>query len=505
MLKGYVCLIGAGPGHAGLITQQGLNYLARADVVLYDRLVPAVLLLHTKPGCELIDVGKEGGKPSWRQSAINELLVEKAKEGHFVVRLKGGDPFLLGRGGEEAQALAAQSIPYILVPGVSSSYAVPAYAGIPVTHREYSSGVTVKSGVPANGKGENGRTETLVILMTLGKLRESAQRLMDQGYPAATPASVISRGSTTFQRVITGCLADIAARVEEARLPTPALLIVGEVVNLHQSLTWHGNLPLYGRRILSTRPVAKVKQDYLEELTLLGAEIVRLPTIEIKPLPTKELQGALLEIATYSWVVFTSATAVEVFCDTLLQTGYDWRSLAKVKIAVIGGATAEALKGNGRLPDLIASEGNSHGMLRTLLEHVSKDEQIALCRARQGLPVLARGLQAAGMNFKEFGLYDLEQPWYEPGLLRKIFADPFDLAIFTSPATARNLHSMLKASGAVLPKRTLMACLGPDTAKELVKLGWQPWLVPAEPRWELLIDDVLRKWGVKKDVSGDQA
>jgi uroporphyrinogen III methyltransferase/synthase len=326
---------------------------------------------------------------------------------------------------------------------------------------------------------------------------------MDQGYAKDTPASIISRGSTPFLRVITGYLDNIAARTEEARLPTPALLVVGTVVNLQEVLDWQKHLPLFGRRILSTRPTGRSNQELWEELTLLGAEVIHLPTIAIQPVPSVEVQAILLEIAKSSWVVFTSATAVEILFEALLESGRDWRHLDNARIAVIGGATGEALKERGRLPDLIAGDGNSGGMLETLLEHVKEEESIALCRARQRLPILAQGLQAAGVNFKEFTLYDLVQPLYEPGLVRKVFADPFDLAVFTSPLAARNLHTILERSGARLPEGTPTACLGPETAKELTKLGWQPWLVPAQPRLAELMDKALAEWGLKKDVSRD--
>lgn len=496
MFKGLVCLIGAGPGQTGLITRQGMGYLRRADTILFDHLVSTALLLETKPFCELIEVGKEGGKASWHQEDINVLMAEKAREGRFVVRLKGGDPFLFGRGGEEAEYLASAGIPFVMVPGISSSYAAPAYAGIPVTDRRYGPGLIVRSGSRSVMEQEHKPTDTMVILMTLARLTETVNELMAQGYSADAPVSLISRGTTPFQQSVTGRLSTIQAMAEEANLPTPAMMVVGDVVRLQAHLNWRENLPLTGRRILSTRPASKAKSLIWEELELLGAEVVHFPTIEIQPFQNETIQGMLPEIKCCDWLVLSSAAAVEILYEALIRRGEDWRYFADLKIAVIGEATARVLKDKGRIPELISREGSSRGMLDTLLKHVEKSDEIALCRARQALPVLAQGLAASGIDYRQFDLYDVAAVQYPPAMVRRIFADPFDLAVFASPSSVRNFRDILEGSGAVLQTGVQTACLGRETGDELRRCGIEPWIVSDKPDVEALIDQVLQEWGV---------
>ncbi|HYH03473.1 MAG TPA: uroporphyrinogen-III C-methyltransferase, partial [Bacillota bacterium] len=376
VLSGYVCLVGAGPGDAGLITRQGLAYLKRAEVVLYDHLVPVELLLEVRNGCELINVGKRYGKPSHKQDAINELLIAKARSGKFVVRLKGGDPFLFGRGGEEAQALVAAKIPYLFVPGVSTSLSVPAAAGIPVTDRRWAPGLTIGTGHRADNAPVDQRY-TQVILMSLENLAEVTGELIAQGYPEDTSAAVISRGTTPFQKLVAATLATITARVAQEQLPVPALLVVGAVVRLAKTLEWRSNLPLNGCRILWTRPREDYDQALLANLRLLGAQVIHLPTFEIQPFDQDAICAMLPELRESDWVVFTSRKAVKIFFHSMVAAGWDWRYFEASRFAVVGERTAAAMRGFGHIPDLVAAESHSARLLQELLALLKPQEQVA--------------------------------------------------------------------------------------------------------------------------------
>lgn len=499
MLAGYVCLVGAGPGDAGLITRQGLAYLKRAEVVLYDHLVPVELLLEARAGCELINVGKQCGKPSYQQEAINELLIAKARSGKFVVRLKGGDPFLFGRGGEEAQALVAAQIPYLFVPGVSSSLSVPAATGIPVTDRRWAPGLTIGTGHRAENAPPDQRY-TQVILMSLENLAEVTAKLVAQGYPEDTPAAVISRGTTPFQKLITATLANIVARAAREQLPVPALLVVGAVVRLAETLEWRKYLPLNSRRILWTRPREAYDQALLGDLRLLGAQVVRLPTFEIQPFEQDAISTMLPELRESDWVVFTSRKAVEIFFHIMVQAGRDWRYFEATRFAVVGERTAAAMGGFGRIPDLVAARTHSTGLLQELLARLRPREQVALCQAETTLPYLTAGLTEAKVQFREYKLYRLVCPVYPADLIARVFNDPFDVVIFTAPQAVTNYFRILKAHG-LEPGNTRYACLGRETALQLEKAGQHPWLIPPRPHLEELVKSILAKWEVNQDVS----
>lgn len=498
MLEGYVCLVGAGPGDAGLITRRGLAYLKEADVVFYDNFIPCQLLLSVKKGCELVDVGKKGGSPSITQAEINQMLIREAKKGKFVVRLKGGDPFLLGRGGEEASAMAEAGVPYLVVPGISSSLAAPAYSGIPVTDRRVTTEVTICSGQRAERYGK--RPSTRVVLMALANLEAVVRELRDQGYPGNTPACLISRGTTPFQRVLRADLDSIVARaVTEKPLP-PALLVIGEVVAFHERLDWRQYLPLADKRILWTRPLEKDDAGIPERLELLGAEVLVFPTIETRPLPVEA--ELFSRIHRFSWIVFTSATGVDLFFQNLLRAGLDGRALYRSRLAVVGRLTGKALQQWGLRPDLIAG-GNSQDLLKALQEEINPGDQVLLCQAAQARAILAEGLAGLGIDCKKMVLYEVVAPSYSAALVKKIFADPFDLIVFTSPLAAANFWRITAQAG-VSPGETRYACLGRETAAQLEKLGVKPWLVSRRTDCKLLVAEIVRRMGGARCVSANQ-
>jgi uroporphyrinogen III methyltransferase/synthase len=352
---GYVYLVGAGPGDPKLLTIKGAECIAKADVLIYDRLVSPRILQWAKKDCELIYVGKTPQKHTLRQDEINALLAEKAREGKTVTRLKGGDPFVFGRGGEEAEALRQAGIRYEIVPGITSAVSVPAYAGIPVTHRDLASSFSVITGHEDPDKNESaiawehlaGLNSTLIFLMGMDNLGFICRKLMENGLKGDTPAGVVQWGTRSNQRTVTGDLRSIEQLAEEAGIKNPAVIIVGRVVSLRSKLRWLENKPLFGRRIIVTRArrQASVLSQAIEEL---GGEAWEFPVIELAPPANPEfLTDAVSNIQSFQWLIFTSVNGVEAFFAEMKRQEKDIRDLAGVRLAAIGPATANALSDKG--------------------------------------------------------------------------------------------------------------------------------------------------------------
>ena len=488
MTVGKVWLVGAGPGDPGLITVAGLERLSQADVIVYDRLVSPRLLEHARQDAELIFMGKVAGKglPAGRQGAhdqgkINDTLVEKALEGKRVVRLKGGDPFVFGRGGEEAEALRAAGVPFEVVPGVTSAAAVPAYAGIPVTHRGVASTFAVVTGHEDPGKDEPaidwGRlataVDTLVLLMGVKTLPEIVDRIIEGGRPAETPVAVIQSGTTPDQRTVTGTLADIVRRVQEAKLTPPAITVVGEVVRLRETLAWFEDRPLFGKRVLITR-TRRQASALARLLAEEGAVPIELPVTETPPVidEAPRLVGALdgLRAGAYRWVVFTSANAVELFFDLMRERDLDARAIGGAGVAAIGPATAEALAERGIVADAVPGEYVAEGVVDALRPHLGSGDRVLVPRAEGARPELIEGLRSLGAQVDEVTLYRAAVPRDPPAEALSLLRDGgIDIVTFTSSSTVRNLAALLDGDVECL-RETTVACIGPitaDTAREL--------------------------------------
>ena len=351
-VSGFVSLIGAGPGDPGLLTLRGAEALASADVVVYDYLANPALLGHAPPHAERIYVGKQSGRHTLSQDEITRLLVERAQAGQRVARLKGGDPFVFGRGGEEALGLVEAGISFEVVPGISSAVAAPAYAGIPVTHRGLASSFAVATGHEDPSKEESALdwsrlatgVDTLVFLMGVGNLSKIVDELVAHGRPVSTPVALIRWGTMPDQQIVSGTLANITERVRAAGLKPPAVTIIGSVAELRESLHWFEDRPLHDQRVLVTR-TRKQASALSARLRALGAETFELATIEIAP-PKKWalLDGAIAELGTYDWIVFTSINGVATFWERLELAGLDARALHGVQLAAIGPATAGELE-----------------------------------------------------------------------------------------------------------------------------------------------------------------
>jgi uroporphyrinogen III methyltransferase/synthase len=481
---GKVWLVGAGPGDPGLITVAGVDVVSRAEVVVYDRLVSPRLVDLAPPKAERIFAGKhptEKGASGFSQQQINDLLVAKAREGKRVVRLKGGDPFVFGRGGEEAEALAAAGIPFEVVPGVSSAIAAPAYAGIPVTHRRMSSSFTVVTGHEDPEKPESAidwagiakGADTLVILMGGANLEEIMKRLADSGRAPDEPVAVVRWGTTPDQRVIAGSIADVAIRVAEAGLTPPLVTVVGPVVRLRDTLRWFDNRPLFGKRVLVTR-AAEQAGVLSHALAEAGAEPIELPAIEIVPrVDRKALQQAFdrLDTADYDWLVFSSANGVDIFFDELRHHKKDARALGRARVCAIGPVTAIQLARHGVHADLVPERFLAEGVVEALSERGIMGQRVLWPRARGARRALVVGLERLGAAVDELPLYSAAVPKeVDAEAMSRLRAGEVDIVTFASSSAVRNLVRMLGDDKTPLEK-PLIACIGPVTAATARRLG----------------------------------
>ena len=486
---GRVTLIGAGPGDPELITVRGLRVLSEADVVVYDRLAAPELLSHVRPDAELIDVGKRASRHTMPQAEINRLLVELAKSGKRVARLKGGDPFLFGRGGEEVEALAAAGVPFEVVPGVTAASGASACCGIPLTVRGLSSSVTLVTGHEDPTKGRSDvdwaalarAGGTIVVYMGMGRLEEIASALMAGGMPEDTPVAVVRRATTPEQKMVEAPLGRIAEAVREQGLGPPALVIIGEVARPERRASWFEALPLFGRRIVVTR--SRAQASVLSRgLRELGADVLELPTIEIvPPEDTGPLDAALRALETYDYVMFTSANAVESVRVRLLEIGLDARSFSEARIAAIGEATAKALEEIGLRADVVADKFTAEGLLEALSTEDVSGKRFLLPRAKEAREVLPEGLRARGATVDVVEAYRTVRPAVE-GTARRAFdalvKGEVDLLTFTSSSTVRNLAELVGPDKLKAVLQVPAVAIGPVTARTARELGFS---VVAEP------------------------
>lgn len=503
---GTVYLVGAGPGDPKLITLRGLELLKSVDVVVYDRLAHPSLLLHA-PAAEKIYVGKASYRHAMKQPDINAVIVERALQGKSVVRLKGGDPFVFGRGGEEAEYCKENDVPFEIVPGVTSAIAAPAYAGIPVTHRDAASSFSVvtgherddsrESGTRAAGAAEQRRqwskianaADTLIFLMGVEALPDIAQRLQENGRDPETPVALVQWGTWSKQRVLVGALENIVERVRSANLKPPAVCIVGEVVRLRETLQWFDNLeqrPLFGKRIVVTR--AREQASGLSDLLRTkGADPIELPMIQVRPLEQNdELDGALRSLGERDWVILTSANAVPAIAKRMEALGLDGRAFAGVKIATIGPATALALKEQlGLRADFTPTEAVAEAILEQFPETDLKGKRFLIPRALEAREVLPETLRERGAEVEVIPVYETMIDAEGAEALKAEFeSGEVDVITFTSSSTVRNFVQALSPQdplkAAELAKGALIAAIGPITASTAREFGLEPNVVSEE-------------------------
>jgi uroporphyrinogen III methyltransferase/synthase len=476
-VAGKVYLVGAGPGDPGLITVRGREALEAADVIVYDRLASPRLLKHCRVDAERVYVGKQSSRHTLTQDEINALIVDRALAGKTVCRLKGGDPFVYGRGGEEAEECVKAGVPFVIVPGVTSAIAAPAYAGIPVTHRKLCSALGIITGHEDPGKTESSirwaglaeGLDTLVFLMGVENLPNIVRELVANGKAPETPVALVRWGTTSDQATLTGTLADIVDRVREAGFKAPAVTIVGEVVNLRETLRWWDNRPLSGKRIVVTRSREQAS-ELSERLEELGAETIEFPTIRIEPMPALEgspVFGCLP--LDYDWIIFTSANTVACLLAALKANGGDIRALGAAKLAAIGPATAESLAGMGLIVDYVPGEFVAEAVLAGFPDNPA-GKRILIPRAEVAREVLPEELGARGAEVTVLPVYRTVPDGEGADELKARFENgQVDVVTFTSSSTVRNFHD---AIGDVPMDGVTVACIGPVTALTARELGY---------------------------------
>ncbi len=498
--KGKVYLVGAGPGDIGLLTVKGMRCLKKADVVVYDFHLNAQVLNYIKGEAEFIYAGKRGGRHTMTQDEINRTLLREAKAGKTVCRLKGGDPFVFGRGGEEAEALAEEGIEFEVVPGVSSSVAAPAYAGIPLTHRKYSSSFAVVPGYEDITK-ENSSIDwqklatgvgTLVILMAVKNIEALTGKLIQYGRPPETPVAVIRWGTRAEQRTLVSTLSEVAAAMKEKEIRPPAVIVIGEVVKLRDKLAWFEKKPLFGHRILVTRE----HTEGFEELEDLGAEVMEFPTLEIRPPESwAELDQAIEGIDSYDWLIFTSGTGVRYFFRRLRELGKDIRSLKGLKICAIGTKTASAVEKLYLKVDMVPGEFRAEGLIKAFSEAGGlKGLKFLLPRAGEAREIFPEKVRELGGLIDTPVAYRAVLPEAKGKRLKRFLKEGrITIAAFTSGATFTNFVRIMDEPPAEIFKGIAIAAIGPVTAGRIEKEGLKVEIMPASST-TLALSGAIRDW-----------
>lgn len=489
-MSGLISIVGSGPGDPELITQKGIRRLRNADVVFHDKLSPNKLIQdHCPPGTDIYDVGKRKGKIGPGQDEINNMLLEAVQEHDRVVRLKGGDPFLFGRGGEETEHLAQHDVDFEIVPGVSSLTAVPASAGIPLTHRDHSSSVGVITGhFNRNASDEEHNwdaladMETLVVLMGVTKVGSIARNLIEGGKSPDTPTAIVGWGATPKQQSLVSTLGELRDGLDQPKPYLPGLIIIGSVVGCRSSLNWYENKPLFGKKIIVTRP--RNQSDRLtKKLEEAGAQTVSCPTIRIEPLDEglSKLQSELEHLPSYDWLVFTSRNAVLYFFKTLSESNFDIRSLGNLKFAAIGPGTAERIQEERIQPDLIPEIHQAEKLTDALIDRLESNSKILLPRSADARSHMNDRLVDAGHEVVEISTYHAALPDESTrDRLEELLSDStVDMITFTSSSTVENLFEGLD-SNKIKPglRNMARAAIGPITAETLENHGYESCLVP---------------------------
>ncbi len=472
--KNRVYLVGAGPGDPGLMTARALELIALADVIYYDRLIPPTALDGAKKGAELIYVGKQPGVPSVPQEEIVERLIESGRDGLDVVRLKGGDPYLFGRGAEEAEGLRAAGLEFEVVPGVTAGIAATAYAGIPVTHRDDASAVAFVTGHEDPAKPESAIDwpalasfpGTLVFYMGVKRLAENAAALIAGGRSESQPAAAIQQGTQPAQRVVTATLGTIAEAVAEAEIKAPALIVIGEVAKHRESLRWFEDRPLHGRKVVVTRARAQAS-GFAKRLRTLGAEVVEMPAIRIEPLiESAEVERAIGELESFDLICLTSPNGAHLLFDAMARRGRDARALAGTEIAVIGPGTARALAEHGIKADTIPERFVAESLVEALAGTEVDGKKVLIARAEEARDVLPEALAGRGARVQVLPLYRTVRE--QPGKKELAAAEGADWITFTSASTVKNLTEAMPDG---LPEGARIVSIGPVTTEAARELG----------------------------------
>lgn len=500
-MTGIVYLIGAGPGDSKLITVKGRECIEAADVIVYDYLADHALLDWARPDAELIYAGKQCRDHTMHQWEINELLVQKGQEGKIVARLKGGDPLVFGRGGEEAMALREADVPFEFVPGVTSPIAAPAYAGIPVTQRAMATSFAVVTGHEDPTKAVSGinweglatSVDTLCFVMGVGNLALIADNLMKHGRPSTTPVALVRWGTKPVQEVLVSTLENVVEDVAKAQLKAPAIIIVGDVVNLRDQLQWFDNKPLFGKTIVVTRARSQASK-FKEALMNQGANVIQASAIKTLPLDLFDEDKRILEqVDTYKCIVFTSGEGVRYFFNTLQAMHKDARALGYAKVCAIGSATAKELTRFGIIPDIVPVDYKAESVVEALKDKVVAGESVLLIQPKKARDVIPRELRHLDIQVDILRMYEtLQDTSGQEALADALEKGAVDYITFTSSSTVTNTLQLLGDKGVELLKNTKIACIGPITAATAMSEGLEIDVISSVYTTDGLVDALIQ-------------
>ncbi|MBF0217388.1 MAG: uroporphyrinogen-III C-methyltransferase [Candidatus Omnitrophica bacterium] len=480
-MRPTVYLVGAGPGDVDLVTVKGYELIKKADCIVYDHLANPVFFKCVKEGCELVYVGKKAGAHTMTQDNINRLLVRKARKNHIVVRLKGGDPFIFGRGAEEAAFLGKNKIDFEIVPGVTSAIAVPAYAGIPLTERSMTSSVGFITGHEDPTKGASSidwealvkGLGTMVFLMGIGNLEAITEKLVACGKPGNTPVALIQEGTTAKQRTVTGTLKNIARKGREKKISAPAIIVVGETVRLRNALTWFETKPLFAKKVVVTR-TREQASVLSSKLSGMGADVIEVPTIEIVPIKADAKLRRAFSGTAYDWVFFTSCNGVNEFRKFLARNGKDSRIFGRGKVCAIGTETGAALRAIGIRPDYIPPSFVAEEIVKHFGKKCGVGLRALVLSSAIARCVLPLGLKRAGFEVEMIDLYDTVIPKGSKELIEKALDGGVDMVTFTSSSTVVNFLALLGKNYKRALNGVKFASIGPVTSGALKRAGLKP-------------------------------
>lgn len=513
--QGKVIIVGAGPGDPGLLTLKGKEWIEKADVIIYDYLANERFLDYARVNAEKVFVGKKKGDHTLSQEQINELMLKRAKEGKLVVRLKGGDPFIFGRGGEEAEELVNAGIAFEIVPGVTAATSVPAYAGIPLTHRNFTSTITFVTG-HENSEKEHSEvawdkistgTGTLVFFMGVVNLPNIVKNLVDNGRDKKTPVSIIRWGTTHKQETVVGTLGNIVELAEKRKIKPPSIIVVGDVVKLNKKLNWFETKPLFKKQIIVTRALDQAS-DFSDLLEKEGACPIQFPTIETVPPDSWEaLDRAIQNIEMYDWLIFTSANGVKCFLERIKENRKDVRCLKGIKLCAIGPKTAEVLERLGIRIDFVPPEYKAEAIIEGLGTNEIKGKKVLIPRAAVAREVLPEELIKLGASVDVVEAYKTIQPQGKTDEMREMLENKeIDVITFTSSSTVTNFINMFnKEEISGLVNGVAIACIGPITAETAEKNGLKASIIPENYTIEAFTDAIVDFYQNKLNAAKTQA
>ncbi len=496
-----VYLIGAGPGDPGLLTVKAKEIMETCDVFIYDYLANAEFLKYARDGAEIIYVGKKGGDHTLPQEKINELIIGKARENKMIARLKGGDPYVFGRGGEEAEELVEAGIEFEVVPGITAGVAAPAYAGIPVTHRDHTTSVCFITGHEDPTKEKSGHNwevyaksnSTLVFYMGVKNLPMISERLIKNGRDPQTPCALVRWGTRSEQQSFVSTLENVAAEAKQRGFKAPSIIVVGGVCSLHDKLSWFEKRPLLGKGVVVTR-AREQASGLVRTLGDLGAKVYEFPTITVQPLADyNEVDEQVKALAQWDWCVFTSVNGVKKFWERMDKLGFDARIFASVEVAAIGPATADALRDRGINPDFVPEKYVAEHVVAGLLERGVKGKKVLIPRAKVAREVLPQELEKAGAEVKILPVYETKLTQESSTeIVEAMEKGKLDYVTFTSSSTVDNFFDLVKPDVfKQYANKVKMACIGPITAKTLAGYGFEPDVQPEDYTIPALVDALV--------------